>query len=210
MLKLTKYRKISMIEQLVDKVIKEKKEFTFKVKDTFSQDSIIKKYERLINIEKVNIDGYIGLFISPLKEKSEEIEIIIKEDLNQYLQLSQKELIKMGMIKNEEETQVYKLSELKEHLVFQGNLDLSSCALKEIPNVVVYGVLDLSFNKITNLRENFTQNGTLFLNNNQITQLPEKFTQNGLLDLSNNQITHLPENFKQNGDLDLSNNQITY
>ncbi len=199
-----------MIEQLVEKVIKENKEFTLKVKDKIIQENIIQKYNRLINVEKVNIDGNIGLFISPLKEKSEEIEIIIQEDLNQYLHLSQKELVKIGMIKNEDGTQVYKLKDLNEPLIFYRTLDLTDCNLKEIPNIVVHSVLYLSYNKITKIPENFKQTGHLYLSNNKIKSISENFTQNGYLNLCNNQIKQLPENFIQNGYLDLSYNKITH
>lgn len=83
----------------------------------------------------------------------------------------------VGLIKSED-NKYYDTDNLpKEPLVFQRDLFLDGCGIKEIPNIICYGVLNLARNLIKEIPENFVQYGEINLEDNFIEEIPKSFKQ---------------------------------
>lgn len=90
-----------------------------------------------------------------------------------------------------------RITELPEHLIVPGTLDLSFSNVKELPqNLVVGRSLDLRRSKITKLPNGLTVGGSIYLCDTNLEELPEDLTVGRYLDLRNSLVRNIPQSLK--------------
>ena len=108
-----------------------------------------------------------------------------------------------------DELQAYKssLTALPKSLKVKELLDISDTKIIEIPNDCEFGSLDISYTKITKLRDNLTLD-SLWAIESLLTELPKGLKVKDDLDISGTKITEIP-NDCEFGSLDISYTKIT-
>lgn len=90
-----------------------------------------------------------------------------------------------------------RITELPEHLIVPGTLDLSFSNVKELPqDLVVDRSLDLRRSKITQLPKGLTVGGSLYLCDTNLEELPEGLTVGRYLNLHNSLVRNIPQSLK--------------
>jgi len=141
---------------------------------------------------------------------------IVKENLNEFIQKkSLRNNIKVGIeYKREKEINYWfkkylpdvKYKIFSDFLFIDNDLFLEKTEFTEFPdeNILIYGTLDLSDNKIFNkLPNKLLIKGNLELINSKVSKLSQTFYLEGNIDISSSKIKKLPENLEINNNLEV-------